>query len=276
MPDTFDKYLLENDFFEIAIREQEEKDRRRKESSADVVSGGSKAPKTITEQDLAQAESRGYAAGLADGKQQASEQMAADMQTHLAQFVSALQNLEQAKAEHMRQTEARALDLLRKMLHRLFHIAQDKFPEAVLADALHQALQQVASDMPLVLRVHPATLEYAKQHISTSEQLKPFAPNLQWQPDPALAPGDCVVEWETGGIDARLEQTVQKLDDLLASASASVRRTTPEIALAAETPPTVEESAAEPMAAAPEVAPESSPEPTTDAPETQESPPETN
>lgn len=223
MPDTPNprKQPFDTDFFELALQQEEERKRRMFEAEL-----AAKAPK-VTEQDLAQAESRGYAAGVNDGRQQAEEAFARDVQSHLARLLDGVAQIESMKAELTQHIEAMALQTLRVMLGTLVGQAAEKFPDEVLRGVLQKSIAHIHTDLPIKVRLNPASVDFVRGIAGAEPALQRVASQLRFVPDASIALGDCRLEWDTGGINVRLRQSVAEVDRLLVSALAPSPLTPP-------------------------------------------------
>lgn len=216
--ETLEKVLLDNDFFEIAIREEQERMRRAREAAIEA-----NKPK-LTDEDLAQAESTGYAQGLADGKQQATEALRGDLNQHLGRLIDRLTYLDEIKREYLRITYTASFKLLTKIVEHLFADISTNYTEEVLAHALKTCLEQAVTDLPLVVRLNPATLEYARKIAGYEEKMKRFDGRIKFIADPTITAGDCLLEWDAAGVDVRLSHAMADVKNLLTRKLAGIQR----------------------------------------------------
>lgn len=216
--ETLEALLLDNDFFEIALREEQERLRRAREAAI-----AANKPK-ISEEDLAQAEATGYAQGLADGKQQATEALRGELNQHLGRLIERLQYLDAIKQEYLRITYTAAFKLLGKMVDHLFADISRQQTEDVLAHALKTCLDSAVADVPLMVRLNPATLDYARKIAGYDAKIKAFEGRIKFIPDQTVTAGDCLLEWDAAGVDVRLSHAVDDIKKLLAGKLAGIQR----------------------------------------------------
>ena len=172
---------------------------------------GPRNPETIRQQAYAE----GHAAGLVEGQQQAQADLAR-MQQHLQSTLHALQ-------ETVTQREAQLLNLLLGLLqgtleHVLGHAAQHYGPE-VLEHHLRQLLPLVKTDEALTLRIHPSAQGYHEKLGLPHANILGLA--LRIIPDASLGAVDASMEWQHGGVEARLAEHGAAIQQLLAAAGAT-------------------------------------------------------
>ena len=246
--ETYGDYLLENDFFEIALQERQRLEIERQQSAHN---------RPLTEEDLAQAESHGYSKGLAEGRQQAEE----DLNRKLEQHISVLQNhfaqIDRHAASLQQHVLASAAVLLDGMLTTLLADARTHYAPELLTKTLADALAQVTTQPRLMVSVHPATSAYLQETLLPNPAFAPYRDRITVQTADNMALGDCRIDWDSGGIKAELDHVLSQFRAQLHAASGTPAD--PIVALETEAPapetPT-EERTEEHVEAAAEHAPE--------------------
>lgn len=153
-------------------------------------------PPTVAELEALERQAReeGYAAGRAEGLADAAREREAMVRRFEALLDAAARPLE-VLDEATEQELARLATVIarRVVAHEL----------ATSPTLIVQAVQQAARALPAAtrevrVRVHPDDLAVLRQHEVAEEH---------WQllPDPALAPGDCMLESDRSRLDARLD-----------------------------------------------------------------------
>lgn len=220
--DKFRKYSFDNDFFEVDVDDNAAVAHALGAATVSTAhdTEAEPAPKGPTQEDLAQAESRGYSAGLADGKAQAEEHVQQLVATHLQPLVEQLAALEAAREEYLQLAGSQSLSLLRHLLKKFLQDAANRYPETLLKQSLSEALQHIVGDVPLRMTVHPATRDTLTALLKKDAQFKKMGDNIRLESSTTLQPGDCRIEWATGGLDARLTTALREVDKLLGAAQA--------------------------------------------------------
>lgn len=175
--------------------------------SFDAPASATAAPATPPEQlpgyaqGLEAGRAAGYDAGLQDGlhqlmlfKQQQGQAQAQRLDSLARQFTAQLQGVEQHIAESI---VAIALDVARQVVRT--QVRTD--PQAVLPVAQEAIRSVVVPSSRLLLRVHPDDLAVVREHVDTTGDGRA----LQWQADPAVSPGGCVLQTDSGEVDGRIE-----------------------------------------------------------------------
>lgn len=200
-PKKFDKFSFNNDFFEVS-----------------VAGDGARRTKHLPEieEEITAAQEEGYNRGYTDGQRKTQEEQAAAVSQHLGRIEEMLQALVAARTQYAQDVQAVALTTLRKMLPVLLGHAAEKYSEDLLQKTLESVMSAMVEHTTLTLRLHPSTKEFFEKHKAALPHL--FEGKvLSVQPDPSLTPGDCVAEWDAGGLDARLTQTMEELRDMLSA-----------------------------------------------------------
>ena len=156
----------------------------------------------------AEAQQRGYAAGLEKGEAEARRQL----QTQIERVQGLAAQLSQAKAAMLKDAEDGAVELAFAALCRILG-EQAPTREGVLAMVERCAAGARAHEQVSV-RLHPddvALLDPAEAHA------------VRFVADAGIALGGCIVDSSTGSLDARLETQLARLAETLAAVRAARR-----------------------------------------------------
>jgi len=162
----------------------------------------------LHQEQLRQACEAAHAQGLAEGRAQAEQEwrqrlddyaagQGRDAARRLAQvaqaFEESLGGLQQSTAEELL---ALACDIARQVVRQELHAD----PRALLP-VVREALAALAPDSGPTVRLHPD--DWGRLETALREEFG--AARVQWQPDPAIAPGGCSVECAGAVVDGTLE-----------------------------------------------------------------------
>ena len=223
---SFDRYLFDTDFFEIDVaHDHTPEEQPPLEAEESAAAQPPAAPKAITEEDLAQAESEGYAAGLAEGKAHAAEDFKQQLQTHVSAFAASLGALETLKTELSSELSQKAVRLLAGLLPNLLADAQKNYPEALLQRTADRLLETLRDEKVLLVTTAPKTKDFLLSHIAEAEGLKAKLKPEQFRESHDLEVGDCIIEWETGGVTLSHADILQQLTDILLAAAPADKKT---------------------------------------------------
>lgn len=160
------------------------------------------------------ARAEGLRAGREEGLRQAQTQVAEQLMAQQVRFQEVVDALVQALAWERQATEDAALELALAALARLLGEAPDA---ARVAALVRQAGAQLRDPGQLRVRMAPADIALLKEAGIDPAALAPQAAQVQWVADPAVQ-GGCVLQTETGNLDARLHRQVAALADALSHA----------------------------------------------------------
>ncbi|MFI4862155.1 MAG: FliH/SctL family protein [Phycisphaerales bacterium JB063] len=202
---------------------QAAKIRMRAEAEAErlIEEAHAKAASIVAERE-ADADARGYAAGLergrAEGQEQGKAQALTDAQEEIARLTSAWSDVSTqwesqrvAMERDARQSvTAFALRAVEKIVHRVIETDPDTVTRQVGA-----ALEMVLSQHDIVVRIHP------DDRVRIEDTLPRLVTNIGGlghvliADDPDIGPGGCALAFGSGHIDATIEKQLERITDLL-------------------------------------------------------------
>jgi flagellar assembly protein FliH len=164
----------------------------------------------------ADAESVAYRNGFSAGQAQAQSETARATASALALIADALGGIESALAgiEARLETEAVevAVAVARKLAPEL--IAQQPFAEiSALATGCFRELVKTPH---IAVRIRPDIHDMAKEKLEEIARSRGFEGRLVVEADAALAPGDCRIEWNEGGVTRDRAAALAAIDDVVA------------------------------------------------------------
>jgi flagellar assembly protein FliH len=181
----FSKFEFDTDFFEVSV-------------------SGSPLGKTLTENEKYQ---QAYAEGQAAGRQQAEQDLANQVETALQTLQQAALQMESSQKAYFRALHHQVNQSLTILLEQVLGHAAEHYPQELLDQHLREIIDQLQEETSLVLRLNPAAAEFHQNLAEKSTTIQGLTFTIQ--PDPALSPSECVVEWQSGGLEAKLENTRQ-------------------------------------------------------------------
>ncbi|MFA5901836.1 MAG: hypothetical protein WC829_22295 [Hyphomicrobium sp.] len=162
-----------------------------------------------------QAYADGFAAGLAEGQQQAQTDLA-QLQQHTNNTLLTLQT---TQAEREGQLLSQCLGLLHTTLHHLLGHAVTHYGPELLEHHLRSILPLLKTDESLTLRIHPAARGFHEK--LGLPQAAILGLPMQIVPDTTLGHTDVIIEWRNGGVESKLAGHLAAVSALLAAAGAS-------------------------------------------------------
>lgn len=189
-----EKFVFETDFFEVAVKEQEARENQ-------VV---------ITEEDLAQAESKGYAEGLEKGRAQSAEQFQSELTNFLTPLKERLEMFSNEKSELHRLVQEKAVVVIAQTVKLLFKHLEKELNEESLASAISQTLEDIVKDVKIIVRVNPQAYDFLSGHNALQALLS--NKNAELKADATLSAGECHMEWEDAGARIDLLTVTKSLE----------------------------------------------------------------
>jgi flagellar assembly protein FliH len=170
---------------------------------------------------LQEAEQRGFAQGLAEGRRQTAADMEAQLATAMRRLadsaVSLLSGLEAQQAQVEQEALAFAAALGRKLAGRAL-AAQ---PLDAITEAARASFQHLRGVPHLVVRVNDALVEAIETQVQRMARERGYEGRLVVIGEPNIAPGDGRIEWADGGIVREHGRIEAAVDQALAGALTS-------------------------------------------------------
>jgi flagellar biosynthesis/type III secretory pathway protein FliH len=164
---------------------------------------------------LQQAYTEGHTAGVTEGQQQAQADLAR-LQQHTQNTLLAMQQALEARDAKLLNN---LLGLLQGTLQNLLGHASQHYGAEVLEHHLRALLPLAKPEEQLTLRLHPAARGY-HERLNLPHATILGLP-LRIVPDSTLGPTDALVEWQHGGVEARLAEHAAAIQALLTAAGAT-------------------------------------------------------
>ncbi len=157
-----------------------------------------------------------------EGHQAALTEAAASIDGRLAQaaetLVSSLASLAAREEELRRETETRAVELLRMVAAKAVPALVRKEPLADLEAMVVDCLREAADEPRIVLRVAPDLFEPMRRRLDSIAQGHGFAGKFVLLVDESIGPADGRLEWADGGAERNTARIARELDAALARA----------------------------------------------------------
>jgi flagellar assembly protein FliH len=158
-----------------------------------------------------QAYRAGFAAGLAQAQTDATRQATAALgviANAMERFITALAGIEVRLETEAVQV---AIAVARKLAPEL--IARE--PLAEISALVTEAFNHLVKAPHVVVHIGAEVYEAAKAKLDEIAQARGFEGRLVVMSDPAMAPGDCRIEWADGGVARDRDATLATIDDLV-------------------------------------------------------------
>ena len=163
----------------------------------------------LADGDIAERESRAFAAGLAQGKAQAEANVETKIRESRKAVATAIRLLGKQRRSYFRELEsevvALAMAIAKKVLHR-----EAQIDRLVLAGVVRVALDRVAGVASVDLRVHVSEADGWRDLFSQDRNLSRV---VEVTADPLVAPGSCVLSSDLGSTTLSLEGQLKEIEE---------------------------------------------------------------
>lgn len=170
--------------------------------------GGAGEAAALTEarhrDELAAAAAAARAEGFEQGRAQALQEIEAATLASLNAMSGNFAGVFEQLAQVRRELIAEATALTHAMATAIAGVTLERNLHAALDQLVYTVLNEHASEPRLVIRVADALLDATRTRVEQMAASYGFQGRLIFLADPALSPGDCLIEWPDGGIEARV------------------------------------------------------------------------
>jgi flagellar assembly protein FliH len=181
-------------------------------------SSGEKPTITLVEAERRRvdAESVAYRKGFAAGEQQAQGEAAQHAADALGVIANAMDRLDKALVGIEARLETEAVEVAIAVAGKLAPelIAREPFVE--ISALATESFTHLVKAPHVVVHIGADVYEAAKAKLNEIAQARGFEGRLVVLSDPAMAPGDCRIEWADGGVSRDRAATLATIDDVVA------------------------------------------------------------
>ena len=174
--------------------------------------------KTITIEAEKAAYHAGFQRGYAEGERAATENVnllaSAEREALRADAADFLTLAETARQQAWAAIEPQAIDLVFALCKQVLK-QEIEVSRAAALELIRNAIRRVSDHGALRVRVHPEDLEMARSHRGELESLLDGNAQIEIVGDRRIGQGGCIVETESGSIDARIETQIANVGEAL-------------------------------------------------------------
>ncbi len=176
-------------------------------------SAGDSFPQTPDETDvIVEAEKKAYAKGFADGQTSAVQEEQIKLTAVLNDFQSVFSNFEKIKKENCKQAEVNAVKIAMAIAKKIV-LGEVSINEDMVIKTVNQVMDKIMGDEQVKIKIHPDDLQIIKMHETDNAELILNRKSVFFEEDPEITRGGCVVETDSGNIDARLESQLLIIEE---------------------------------------------------------------
>ncbi len=218
----YKKFMFDTDFDELA--ERREKARAKAAAEAAMREAGEPEPEpepepeapTYSEDDLARAREEALAEGKRLGTEEASSTVDKQIADTLNTIAQQTQSLFEAQAEANEGLTHHAISVAAALVRKLFPTLNQQTAQDQVQSMLETVLGQLSGEPEIIVRVPMDLAEALHDRIQAVSELSGFRGNIKLLGDPALAVGDCRLEWSSGGVMRSANDLARELDEIIA------------------------------------------------------------
>jgi len=161
-----------------------------------------------------QAYKEAYALGMEEGRREAFQTTAAEVERDLAEFRKMLEMLQGYKEEIFKQNESHLLKLALHAAARLAH-HEVQTDEACLVEIMRKAVQDAQVQEEVTIFVAESQMKFLEILKNQTHRDFEFLQKVKLVPSATVQKGGCVIETNYGVIDAQIEERLGKFWETL-------------------------------------------------------------
>ena len=161
------------------------------------------------------AEAVAYRKGFAAGQQQAQNDAEQRIATALALIADGLSRLDRALSGIEGRLESEAVEVAVAVAAKLAPALIAREPFGEVSALATNCFQHLVKTPHVVVSIGADIYEAAKEKLNEIARARGFEGRLLVQSDPAMAQGDCRIEWADGGVNRDQAATLSAIDDVV-------------------------------------------------------------
>lgn len=169
------------------------------------------SPTEIREESMAQREKSAYELGFREGQRSVGEAGEKALDAKLEQFSKNIEELRHLRRGILSTSEREvihlALEIARKVVKREITI-----DEEIIITLVRVALKRVSDQTLITVRLNPMDYSVVKRHQSVGNAADILNEGIRLAEDPLISRGGCVIETESGLVDARIEEQFREIE----------------------------------------------------------------
>lgn len=171
-------------------------------------------------------EDEAYKKGFSDGKKEGIEigrkEASERIEPVLDSFKKGVEELSIYRREIYERSEGEVLELVLSVAKRVIH-KEISLSRDVILSVIRAAMKSVLSQDKITLRVNPGDLEIAMASKPDLKGLVDDINNISIKGDESISRGGCIIETDHRTIDARIEQQIKEIEEILRNNVSSYR-----------------------------------------------------
>jgi flagellar biosynthesis/type III secretory pathway protein FliH len=169
-----------------------------------------------SKQSIIELKGRAYAQGFTEGEKAGIDSERKNLKAVLDTLSQVVQQLDDIKNEVYRYSEKEVVSLAMSIATKIVR-HEVTINKNVILNVLKKALQKIADYDKIKIRVNPSDLRFLKTQNHQFSHLTDKVENIVFEEDEAILPGGCLIETNSGDIDARIEKQIEAVDEAFKS-----------------------------------------------------------
>ena len=169
-----------------------------------------------SKQSIIELKGRAYAQGFTEGEKAGIDSERKNVKTVLDTLSQVAQQLDDIRNEVCRYSEKEVVSLAMSIATKIVR-HEVTINKNVILNILKKALQKIADYDKIKIRVNPSDLRFLKTQNHQFSHLTDKVENIVFEEDEAILPGGCLIETNSGDIDARIEKQIEAVDEAFKS-----------------------------------------------------------
>jgi flagellar assembly protein FliH len=161
-----------------------------------------------------------YRNGYSDGLQMGLAKGREESTKICAQFRQLMDDIRSQREDIFRQAELEIVELAYAIARKVISVHAEKKPE-ILLDSARRAAKLLKDRSNLVLRVASEQESFIKENLEELYRIDDAIRRISIETDRRVKPGGCILETESGNVDARIETELRNIEDSLRKANMS-------------------------------------------------------
>lgn len=170
----------------------------------------------FTEADVEAARREGFIAGQAQGRHDAEVEADRQLGDTMAQLSQSAASLLAALDSHIASTKREASELALEVARKLAPALIATRPEIEIEALLRDCLAHLNREPHILLRVSASLVDRMKETVDRMAMERGLTGRIILLGEPAMAEGDCVVEWADGGVARNREEIEREISEIIA------------------------------------------------------------
>ncbi len=169
----------------------------------------------ITQADVDAARTQGFVAGRKEGLSETSGQNQLNFENNLLQISNKLGSIFKAQTTAHQKTFENAQNLALLIAKKIAKAALDQYPTKQVKTLINDCLSHNNSVEHLVVKVNQELYQKTQDELQSIIEEKGYKGKLVILGDENITVGDCLIEWNHGGISHSTDMIISRIDEIL-------------------------------------------------------------